>query len=359
MSCSNCYNGCTEIVSDKCVKYTGVDVPALGIKNGDSLSYVEQALIEFLTATLDGTGIIPILGDITICTVVNKYLPDCQPITLNDVLKALIQAACDIQAQVTVLRGEMDTLNADYNVSCLSGVTNSSDTHLVVQAVINKLCQLQIDLTALSLDVSTNYVKIANINSYIAAYFASTPSLSNYNNRMVPYTIVPYYGSLTNFDGTGAGIGLWQKLYLCNGQNGTPDLRGRSVIGAISGVPGGPLSPTVDPGSSSFNFNYTLGSTGNGVNSITLTTAQMPIHTHTAVTTISPNPHKHSITASNETSFGGFGAVPGVNPSGTEPGGDTDLTNLTASTVINPIGNSQAHNNVHPVLATYYIMYIP
>ncbi|BCU97892.1 MAG: hypothetical protein CM15mV19_1420 [uncultured marine virus] len=46
-NCSNCYNGCTEITSDKCVKYTGVDVPILGIKNGDSLSYVEQALITF------------------------------------------------------------------------------------------------------------------------------------------------------------------------------------------------------------------------------------------------------------------------------------------------------------------------
>ena len=57
MSCSNCFNGCVETTSDKCVKYTGIDVPILGIKKGDSLSYVEQALIEFLTSTLDGSGI--------------------------------------------------------------------------------------------------------------------------------------------------------------------------------------------------------------------------------------------------------------------------------------------------------------
>ena len=60
-NCSNCYNGCTEIVSDRCVKYTGIDVPVLGIQTGDSLSFVEQALITFLTSTLDGTGIYPIV----------------------------------------------------------------------------------------------------------------------------------------------------------------------------------------------------------------------------------------------------------------------------------------------------------
>ena len=65
-NCSNCYNGCTEITSDKCVKYTGVDVPVLGIQKGDSLSYVEQALITFLSSTLDGTGIIPVITPVFI-----------------------------------------------------------------------------------------------------------------------------------------------------------------------------------------------------------------------------------------------------------------------------------------------------
>ena len=58
---SNCYNGCTEIVSDRCIKYTGIDVPVLGIQTVDSLSYIEQSLITFLTSTLDGTGIKPVI----------------------------------------------------------------------------------------------------------------------------------------------------------------------------------------------------------------------------------------------------------------------------------------------------------
>ena len=42
MSCSNCFNGCAEITSDKCVKYTGADIPALGISYGDTLLHVEE-----------------------------------------------------------------------------------------------------------------------------------------------------------------------------------------------------------------------------------------------------------------------------------------------------------------------------
>ena len=87
MSCSNCFNGCSEIVSDRCVRYTGVDVPVLGIKTGDSLSYVEQALIEFLTSTLDGSGIKPDIDPNIICNLVKQYLPTCGDLTVTDLLQ--------------------------------------------------------------------------------------------------------------------------------------------------------------------------------------------------------------------------------------------------------------------------------
>ena len=40
--CQNCYNGCTEIVSDKCVKYTGPNLPCTGINKNDTLSLALQ-----------------------------------------------------------------------------------------------------------------------------------------------------------------------------------------------------------------------------------------------------------------------------------------------------------------------------
>ena len=191
-TCSNCYNGCTEIVSDRCVKYTGIDVPVLGIQTGDSLSFVEQALITFLVSTLDGTGVKIDLAPTVVCNLVQQYLPTCGDLTIVDISKALIQAACDLQVQVNTINATLATLNADYTIGCLTGVTASSDTHAIVQAVINKVCQVQVDLTALTLNLSTNYSRNgAQLDAYIANYLATNaPSSNLISNRMVPYAVV-------------------------------------------------------------------------------------------------------------------------------------------------------------------------
>ena len=219
MSCSNCFNGCSEIVSDRCVKYTGVDIAVLGIKTGDSLSYVEQALIEFLTSTLDGSGIKPDIDPTIICDLVKQYLPTCGDLTVTDILSALIQAACDLQSQIDDIVANVATIEAPYTIGCLTGVTSTSGTHDILQAVITKLCTVEANLAALTLNVATNYVAVADINDYIAAYLASlNPGGSvSYKDRMVPYTVVEYYGSLSNFDSTGAGLaanGFDKSIYV-------------------------------------------------------------------------------------------------------------------------------------------------
>lgn len=373
MACSNCYNGCTDIVSDKCIQYTGVDVPILDIKKGDSLSYVEQALIEFLTDTLDGTGITITIDNALYCTLVSQYLQECSTVTALDLFKALVQAACNLQGQIDTINTTLNTLNADYDVECLSGVTNSSDTHAVLQAVISKLCEIDVSLVALALDVDTNYVKISEINSYIAAYIASTTTTTRYSSRMVPYTIVPYYGSLVGaFDITGAGIAgtAWEDIYICNGNNGTPDLRGRVIVGAIAGVPGGALDPEVDPGASAFNTNYSLGTTA-GTNSITLDATQIPSHTHT----LTDPGHTHVLARAEQSNAGELSGTNYLanrgNPSlGTDwryslqnsVGSPPDVGKVGDATTGITAGNTgggAAHANNQPALATYYIMYIP
>lgn len=374
-NCSNCYNGCTEIVSDKCVKYTGINVPILGIQTGDSLSYVEQSLITFLTSTLDGTGIKIDLNDIDICALVQKYLPTCGDLTIIDISKALIEAACDLQKQVDAIDTTLTTLNADYTIGCLTGVTSSSDTHAIVQAVINKLCQVQVDLTALALDISTNYVSVNEIDAYIQAYIDSTGTSTLVNNKMIPYSVLPYYGPLSYFDGTGSGIGNWVKIYLCNGQNGTPDLRGRTLVGATTGMFGGPLDPEVDP-SNPANPNYVLSSTA-GVNEVVLSLTQIPAHTHiaTAVATVTPATHSHLMVASGTSvslnttdpidegySSGGNLGYSLRGASGQTPTvGKTSDVNLTVDVAVsnNSTGGGLGHPNIQPSRGCYYIMYIP
>jgi len=282
-NCSNCYNGCTQIVSDQCVKYTGVDVPALGILKGDSLSYVEQALITFLTATINGTGISITIDEDLYCPLVSDYLQACETVTALDLFKALVQAACNLQGQVDDVVEDIAVIEADYTIECLEDVEADAGTHAIVQAVINKLCEINLTLAALALDVETNYVRLSELNTFIQAYIDSTVGATRYSSRMVPYTVVEYYGTLGVFDATGAGLPatVWEDIYLCNGLNGTPDKRGRVGVGAIVGVPGGALASAVDPASDpTFNPNYAVGDVA-GANKQTLITSQIPAHTHT------------------------------------------------------------------------------
>jgi microcystin-dependent protein len=351
----------------------------LGIQSGDSLSFVEAALIEFLTSTINGVGIKPIIAPTVICNLVQQYLPDCGDLTLNDILKALIEAACDLQEQVDLIAADIATLNANYDVDCLTGVTSTSDTHAVLQAVITKLCDLGVDLAALALDVDTNYVKLADLNSLIAAYIASTTTSSTrYSNRMIPYTAIEYYGPLTgNFDVTGAGIvGTdWEKIYLCNGLNGTPDKRGRVPVGAIVGVGGGAMNSAVDPATPT-NPNYALNGT-NGANTVTLNTSQIPSHTHVA--SVTDPGHRHFVLANDNAAGIPFTAGPtptapvssyvDLNGNFSYQTGTSALldatigrssSSATGVTVTNAnAGTGGAHSNIQPVLACYYIMYIP
>jgi microcystin-dependent protein len=350
MSCNNCYNGCVETTSDKCVRYTGNNVEELAIENGDSLFVVEQALIDAVVSFLNGTGIDITINPTAYCALVEDYLPTCKPIcsppTAVELFEALVKAACDLQAQIVTINSTLTTLNADYTIECLDGVTSSSDTHAIVQAVINKLCELGVDLAALALDVDTNYVKLSDLDTLIQAYLDSIGSSTKYYNKMVPYTAVEYYGSISNFDGTGAGLGDWEKIYLCNGQNFTPDKRGRVPVGAIQLVPGGTLDPEVNPATPG-NPNYAVTDT-TGANTVTLDITQIPSHTHT----LTDPGHTHTYEGAIQPGGGGESARDGVQATLTTNSSTTGIS--IAST-----GDGLAHANIQPVLACYYIMYIP
>ena len=376
-NCSNCYNGCTEIVSDRCIKYTGIDVPVLGIQTGDSLSFVEQALVTFLVSTLDGTGIKIDLAGIDICALVQKYLPTCGDLSIVDISKALISSVCDLQEQVDAIVAELAILNADYTLpaNCLTGVTSSSDTHAIVQAVINKLCTLSSEFTILVNNLPNIYVKLDQLDILIQDYLDSLGTFTNYYNRMVPYTVVEYYGLLSgpgtpNFDVTGAGTGDWDKIYLCNGENSTPDKRGVIGVGTTDGSMGGlTLPPRTLPGGG--NPSYAL-NVAYGNNTTTLGIGQIPDHTHVATVTIVDPGHKHieGFGGINSTASYGVTAAPVISninqQSGTGTANhaftSTEFTGLNGTNVTvsnSNIGGSGSHTNIQPVLPCYYIIYIP
>ncbi len=355
MACNNCYNGCSETTSDRCVKYTGIDIPALGIETGDSLAAVESAIFTFLVPMLDGTGIRPIVDETYICDLISEYLPvcvECNGFTLNEILTAIIRAVCDLQGQIDNIVDDIEALESDYDVECITGVIASSGTHDILQAVITKLCEVDTSLAAVILDITTNYVSIDDVNDYIQAYINTLPITTLYNSRMVPYTASPYFGSLSNFDMTGAGTGAWINIYLCNGQNSTPDLRGRAIVGTTS-MGSTPFSPVVDPAVSG-NPTYALNTVA-GINQITLGTGQIPAHTHVATSVVTDPGHIHNIPG------GGAGDTYPTLNDGTGVGVDTasSETDITVETTLDSTGGGLPHPNIQPVHAAHWIIYLP
>lgn len=394
MSCSNCppepcYNGCVQVVSDQCVRYTGLDSIPLDITSGDNLQLVIENIIDNLVPLLSGTGDKITIASAIRCAIVNGYLPT--PVGTNQwtseqLFQTLVKVVCDLQTQITAIAAAIATLNADYDIDCLDGVTDSSDTHAVVQAIINKLCETVANLVALELDVDTNYVKLADLDALIAAYIASQGGSSNQQYlKMVPNVAYEYYGSLTNFDGSGIGIPAngFFKVYLCNGLNGTPDKRGRVAVGAIQNVPGAPLDPAVNPLASINNPNYALYTT-TGANAVTLITSQIPVHTHNTIVTASGTvgDHTHIIMGgvgpygggsvptalqvmANQTeqegnpSYKMLPAVSQVHNSGITSASGAGSVSLSVAVSNVNTGGGAAHANIQPVIAAYYIMYIP
>jgi microcystin-dependent protein len=375
MSCSNCFNGCTEIISDQCVRYTGYGIPALGISNGDTLAFVELQIANFIIDLSTGNGIIPVIDPADLCPLVSGFLPVSGEITLNDVISALIKSICALKTSVTAIESTLTTLNANYTIGCLTGVTASSDTHDILQAAINKLCSTATDLTVLAANVNTNYVKLADLNALIQAYLNSIAPSNLYKNNMVPYIAYEYYGPLTGFDVTGAGSGQFIDVFLCNGSNGTPDKRGRVAVGTTDGSMAGsiPMSSVVNP-STPGNPSYSLNSV-QGLNNVTLTATQIPSHTHTATATSTADPHSHFIAKGGAN----IGDLTNTSPLDTlfdagnnysytlkSTSGSADLgptstatVNVTTSVTVSPAGGGLSHSNIQPTIGAYYIMYIP
>ena len=166
------------------------------------------------------------------------------------------------------------------------------------------------------------------------------------------------------------GIILWSgstsniptKWQLCDGTNGTPDLRNRFVVGAGS--------------------NYDVGDTG-GEATHTLTVNEMPSHNHTfsgnshthslslsGLTTSSAGAHTHSIDIQGTMSIrdvlsassGGYRQGSFTTKSAGEHthtiSGSGTLGSTVATGTISNKGSSRPHNNLPPYYALCYIMKI-
>jgi microcystin-dependent protein len=141
---------------------------------------------------------------------------------------------------------------------------------------------------------------------------------------------------------------------LCDGTNFTPDLRGRFIVGH---QPGGATTPT---NATAMEVNY--GAIGNkgGSNSVTLTAAQIPAHTHTMNTAGS---HQHSWNYTMERDDDNTGSSYNEftkKPAADDPGRYVQYPMAAAGdhthTINNNTGGGGAHENRPPYYVLAFIM---
>lgn len=357
MACKDCLLNCPEIVSDKCIQYTGPEIPLLGICPGDSLSEFEAAITEELVGILDGTGIEP--ANVTVgCSFLSSILGSASP-TLSNLLNMLITASCTLKELIDTIEEQLAE-NTVFNTACLTGLPSNPSRDDILQAAILLLCSLNTTITS----IPTTYVRLSDLTNLVTQIFNEINTggdtiVQNYT-KMVPYTAMPYFGPLSNFDASGIGVASlgFEKIYMCNGANGTPDLRGRAVVGAIKNVPGGgALDAAVDPIANPNNPNWALNDRL-GVTYHTLSISQLPSHTHT----VTDQGHQHNLTFTNyiHAKDAGSTAVLSLGSNSASAITIPDKTNTaTTGITIASAGGNQPHINIQPSYGAYYIIYIP
>jgi microcystin-dependent protein len=356
MSCTdNCFLNCEKVISDQCVMYTGPDVPLLGICNGDQLSTVENDIVNALLTALDGTGILPSTVTLQNCPfLANQFVGETA--NLNNLLQLLIDSSCTLKSMIDTINAQLATNNMNFNTLCLQGLPATPTTNQIIQAVINTLCSINTTVNA----IPTTYVKLSDLNNLvqqqIQQYLTNTQTNQiNYYQYFPLLVALPYFGSLANFDNTGKGLASagMTNMYLCNGLNGTPDLRGRGVIGAVRNVPGGALDSAVDPSNPAnayANVNYDLNDTA-GENFHLLTIPETPSHSHG----VNDSGHAHIQTEYQAINSGGNVPV-GFSGVGPEVSGSYSTKTSTTGITLSSTGGSNAHNNIQPSKAAYWII---
>ena len=173
-----------------------------------------------------------------------------------------------------------------------------------------------------------------------------------YNGLINSWQAVFPRGGIIMWSGTNPPSG-WA---LCNGGNGTPDLRGRFIISYDN------RSSTTPRVAGNNDINYgAIGNVG-GSTSVSLSPAEMPAHSHTGITDPSGD-HTHSASFSAQY-IGARGKTVGRNSGGGEDGADDEERTLSATVETDGSGDhthtfttsSTGSGNAHENRPPYYVL---
>ena len=211
----------------------------------------------------------------------------CAPSGINNAIRELMAQVKDQQT------------GADADNFVVGGAFTCSGA-----AVFSSTVSLGATATATTQSAGDNSTKVAT-TAYVA-------------NNAIPS------GGIIIWSGSSASIP--SGWYLCNGSNGTPDLRNRFLVGAGS--------------------TYAVGATGGSADAIVVS------HTHSA----SDSGHQHTVTLGTINAFGiGSSGSRGVY-SGTGSGNRDLSESASANISVSTTGSSGTNANLPPYYALCYIM---
>lgn len=300
-------------VSINAVYWDGEDLPScFEICNGDSIQPLVYDIATYVCETLSKIDV----ADVTLCGDYVQLLGS-QDKNIANLFQILITKGCSLSELVEEIQQKVDTetpINVDFKCLQLDLDPCAEPGDLTIsnvfQIIIDNFCDLITQFDEFKEEINTtieneigdfidNLVTSPQTNRVIKD---TTSGSTRYTLRgfIPPHTPLPYFGSLSYFDVSGKGSGIMDGFYICNGNNGTIDMRGFQPIGATQGVGGGSLDPIVDPVLNvvSPTAAYSPGAKGGKISNY-LTLNQIPDHSHTY--TINDPGHYHYMFGSSST----------------------------------------------------------
>ena len=158
----------------------------------------------------------------------------------------------------------------------------------------------------------------------------------------LPYTDIELDKILDDINNYQGIIVMWGKdpstiptgWKLCDGTNGTPDLRNRFIVGAGK--------------------TYNIGDKG-GAATVALTISEMPSHTHTG-TAAKDSGHTHDVTMASMDTYYAKGGGTTIRSREYQTYTTSSAGTHAHSMSINNTGSNEAHENRPPYYALVYIM---
>ena len=254
------------------------------------------------------------------------------PLIDNDVMSQLMFYAFDgndYANTAALIRVECDgTIGINSTPAAISFYTNSGTVSATERLRISSQGNINIsnDLNVsgnisaagtITYDDVTNIDSIGIITARSGIVATGVVTATSFNGSGANLTGIEAFVTGMIILWSGAADAIPSGFVLCNGSNGTPDLRGRFVVGYHDG-----------------NSDYDVNDTG-GSESVTLTISQLPAHTHTHTKATHPS---------------------GSGPEQNQSGGPEDRTNFNDTGTTSSTGSGSAHENRPPYYALCYIM---